>query len=99
VVPFFPSPNLSYKEGHCPAAGALGKIREQTTPTERSLLVGEVSAKFADRGSRVISATESHGHILGFLDRSRYYFFEIAPQLYSRGLSVNVGTNFADKRR
>jgi hypothetical protein len=23
--------------------------------------------------------------ILGFLDRSRYYFFQVAPQLYSRG--------------
>jgi hypothetical protein len=26
-----------------------------------------------------------HGRILGFLDRSRYYFFQVAPQLYSRG--------------
>jgi hypothetical protein len=39
----------------------------------------------ADRGCRVVSATESHGRILGFIDRSRYYFFQIAPQLYSRG--------------
>jgi hypothetical protein len=26
-----------------------------------------------------------YGRILGFLDRSRYYFFQVAPQLYSRG--------------
>jgi hypothetical protein len=40
---------------------------------------------FADRGCRVVSATDPHGRILGFLDRSRYYFFRVAPQLYSRG--------------
>jgi hypothetical protein len=40
---------------------------------------------FAVRGCRVVSATDPHGHILGFLDRSRYYFFQVAPQLYSRG--------------
>jgi hypothetical protein len=34
----------------------------------------------------VVSATDPYGHILGFLDRSRYYFFQVAPQLYSRGL-------------
>jgi hypothetical protein len=39
----------------------------------------------ADRGCRVVSATNPHGRILGFLDRSRYYFFQVAPQLYSRG--------------
>jgi uncharacterized membrane protein len=30
---------------------------------------------FADRGCRVVSATDPRGRILGFLDRSRYYFF------------------------
>jgi hypothetical protein len=40
---------------------------------------------FADRGCRVVSATDPHGRILGFLDRSRYYFFQVAPHLYSRG--------------
>jgi hypothetical protein len=33
----------------------------------------------------VVSVTEPYGRILGFLDRSRYYFFQVAPQLYSRG--------------
>jgi hypothetical protein len=28
---------------------------------------------------RVIRATDPHGRILGFLARSRYYFFEVAP--------------------
>jgi hypothetical protein len=40
---------------------------------------------FADRGSHMISVTDPYGHILGSLDRSRYFFFQIAPQLYSRG--------------
>jgi hypothetical protein len=39
---------------------------------------------FADRGYPVVSATDPHGCILGFLERSRYYFFQVAPQLYSR---------------
>jgi hypothetical protein len=33
----------------------------------------------------MVSATNSHGHILCFLDWSHYYFFQVAPQLYSRG--------------
>jgi hypothetical protein len=41
---------------------------------------------FSDIGCRVIRATEPQGRILVFLDRSRYYFFQAALQLYSRGL-------------
>jgi hypothetical protein len=40
---------------------------------------------FANRGCRVVSATDLHGRNLDFIDRSRYYFFQVAPQLYSRG--------------
>jgi hypothetical protein len=40
---------------------------------------------FADRGYQLVSVTESYGRILDFLDRSRYFFFQVAPQLYSRG--------------
>jgi hypothetical protein len=39
---------------------------------------------FADRGCCVVSATNSHSRILGFLNRIRYYFFQVA-ELYSRG--------------
>jgi hypothetical protein len=28
----------------------------------------------------VVSAVAPHDRIIGFLDRSRYYFFQIAPQ-------------------
>jgi hypothetical protein len=31
----------------------------------------------------VVSVTDLSGRILGFLDRSRYLFFQVAPQLYS----------------
>jgi hypothetical protein len=40
---------------------------------------------FVDRGCHVVSVTDSYGRILGFLDRSRNFFFQIDPQLYSRG--------------
>jgi hypothetical protein len=40
---------------------------------------------FADRGCHVVSVTDPYGRILRFLDRSPYFFFQVAPQLYSRG--------------
>jgi hypothetical protein len=46
---------------------------------------GEVSAHFAGRGCYVISVPDPYGRILGFLDRSLYFFFLAAPQLYLRG--------------
>jgi hypothetical protein len=41
---------------------------------------------FADRECHLVSATDPYGRILGFLERSRYFFFQVAPQLYSRGV-------------
>jgi hypothetical protein len=55
--------------------GPLAKYADRATP-----LLGEVVPTFADRGCCVVSATDPPGHILGFLDRSRYYFFQVAPQ-------------------
>jgi hypothetical protein len=48
-------------------------------------LHGEVVITFADRGCCVVSATDPPVVSLGFLDRSRYYFLQVAPQLSSRG--------------
>jgi hypothetical protein len=62
---------------------SVALVRERTIPTERLPFVYKVSVKLL-RG-RVVSATNPHGRILGFLDRSRYFFFQVAPQLYSRG--------------
>jgi CBS-domain-containing membrane protein len=38
---------------------------------------------FTDRRCHVVYVMDTYGHILGFLDRSRYFFFQVAPQLYS----------------
>jgi hypothetical protein len=51
-------------------------------PSDRRLSVKLVPT-FADRGCRMVSTKEPHGRILGFLDQSCYYFFQVAPQLYS----------------
>jgi hypothetical protein len=50
-------------------------------PSVRRLSV-KLLPTFADRGCRV---TDSYGRILDFLDRSRYSFFQLTSQLYSRG--------------
>jgi hypothetical protein len=41
-------------------------------PSDRRLSAKLVPT-FADRGCRVVSATDPYGRILGFLDRSRYF--------------------------
>jgi hypothetical protein len=33
----------------------------------------------------VVGVTNPYGRNLDFLDRSRYFFFQVAPELYSRG--------------
>jgi hypothetical protein len=38
-----------------------------------------------DRGCHVVSVTNPYVRNIGFLDRNRYLFFQVAPQLYSRG--------------
>jgi hypothetical protein len=61
-------------------------VRKRTIPTERPSLVGEVSANFlpiegvAWSVQRIPTAVN-----LGFLDRSRYFSIQVAPQLSSRG--------------
>jgi hypothetical protein len=64
---------------------AVARVRELTMLNERSLLVGEVSANVCRWRCHVVSVTELYDRNLCFLDRSRYYFFLVAPQLYSRG--------------
>jgi CBS-domain-containing membrane protein len=59
-------------------------MSELYQPTDRRLSVKLVPT-FADRGCHVISITDPYGRILGFLGQSRYIFFQVAPQLYSRG--------------
>jgi hypothetical protein len=40
---------------------------------------------FADTWCHMVSVTNPYGRNLGFLYRSRYFFFQVAPQLYPRG--------------
>jgi hypothetical protein len=40
---------------------------------------------FDDRRCHLVSVTDSYGRILDFLDWRRYFLFQVAPQLYSRG--------------
>jgi hypothetical protein len=40
---------------------------------------------FADRRVSHSQCGQSYGRNLGFLGQSRYFFFQLAPQLYSRG--------------
>jgi hypothetical protein len=46
-------------------------------PSDRHLLATLVST-FVDRGWLVVSVTDPHGRIFGFLDRSRDFFFQVA---------------------
>jgi hypothetical protein len=59
-------------------------VSELYRPSDRRL-----SAKwlptFADRECHTVSVTGPYDRILGFLDRSRYVFFQVASQFYSRG--------------
>jgi hypothetical protein len=50
-----------------------------------SRLSTKLAPTFEDSGCRVVSATDSYGRILDLLDRNRYFFLQVAPQLYSRG--------------
>jgi hypothetical protein len=62
----------------------LESASEVYRPRDRRLLAKLVPT-LADRGFHVVSVTDPHGRILRFIDRSRYVFFKVAPQLYSRG--------------
>jgi hypothetical protein len=49
-------------------------------PSDR-LLSAKLVPTFAHRGCHVVSVTDPYGRNLGFLDRSCYFFFQVAPQL------------------
>jgi hypothetical protein len=60
---------------------------EQTTPWPESVSdhhLSKLVPTFADRGCHVVSVTDPYGRILGFIDRIRYFPFQVAPQLCSR---------------
>jgi hypothetical protein len=63
---------------------SVALVRELYRPSD-CRLSAKLVPTFADRGCDVVSVTDPYGRILGFLDRSRYFFLQVVPQLYSRG--------------
>jgi hypothetical protein len=61
-------------------------LSPQANYTDRATVACRRVPTFTDRECHVVSVTDPYDRILCFLDRSRYYFFQAAPQLYSRGL-------------
>jgi hypothetical protein len=56
------------------------------SPRERGrYLSAKLMSNLRIEGCRVVSATHPRGRNLRFLDRSRYFFFQVVPQLYSGG--------------
>jgi hypothetical protein len=48
-------------------------------------LLAKLVPTFVDREWHVVSVTDPYSRVLDFLDRSCYFLFQVAPQLYSRG--------------
>jgi hypothetical protein len=75
--------------------GGSGTTIRQKTPWPESAselyrpsdhrLSAKLVPTFEHRGCHVVSVTDPYGRNLGFLDRSRYFLFQVAPHLYSRG--------------
>jgi hypothetical protein len=66
--------------------GTVASVCKRTKPTESyPHSTTKLVKNFSDRGCHVVSVTNPYGCILGFLDRSHYHFFQVAPQLYLRG--------------
>jgi hypothetical protein len=83
------SPDLMYGSPHdklrqVHASTYIGS-RVQNQTNQNKLRGLSLRANFADRECHVVSVTDPHGHILEFLDQSRYFFFQVTTQLYSRG--------------
>jgi hypothetical protein len=73
--------HILYKQKQTPWPESVSELYR---PSDRCLSAKLVPT-FADRRCHVVSVTNPYGRNLGFLDRSRYFFFQAAPQLYSRG--------------
>jgi hypothetical protein len=78
-----------------PIKNSMTSVRKRTIPTERPPLVSEVSANILQiEVCHVVSVTNPYGRILGFLDRNRYIFLQVAPRLYSRGWVTLFQTHY-----
>jgi hypothetical protein len=69
-------------------------VGEGTVPTERLPLVGEVSANFSDRQCRVISATDPHSHILGFLEPGTSWIVKVIRKIATTVTNLPINENY-----
>jgi hypothetical protein len=76
---YFYSPNIDFIKNKLRNLGSLSQRANDRR------LSAKLVPTFADGGYLLVSVTDSYGPIFGFLDRRRYFFFHVAPQLYSRG--------------
>jgi hypothetical protein len=82
-------------EASPPSVSGLSRKPTNETPRPESAselyrqsdrcLSAKLVPTFVDRECQEVSLTDPYGRILGFLDWSRYFFFQVVPQLYSRG--------------
>jgi hypothetical protein len=64
----------------------LRGLNPRANYTDReTALSAKLAPTLADKGCNVVSVTDPWCRIVGFLDRSGYFFFQVAPQLYLRG--------------
>jgi hypothetical protein len=54
-------------------------VRERAIPTERQRLSAMLVPTFADRSCHAVSVTDPYSLILVFLNRNRYFFFQVVP--------------------
>jgi hypothetical protein len=64
---------------------AGGRYASEIYQTSNRRLSAKLVPTFADRRVSRSQRGESLAAVISFLDRSRYFFFQVAPQLYSRG--------------
>jgi hypothetical protein len=66
---------------------SVASVRSELYRPNDHRLSAKLLPTLAVRRCHVVSVTDLYGRILGFLHRSRYFFFQVAPQLYSTRLS------------
>jgi hypothetical protein len=77
---------VPYNKKHNASKTPWSLVRNRTIPTERPPPVGEVSANVLRIEGVAWSAQWIPTAVnFGFLDRSRYIFIQVAPQISSRG--------------
>jgi hypothetical protein len=71
----------------CPSIKELHGLSPRANYTHRARppLSAKLVATSTDSVCQVVSVTDPYDRILGFVDRSRYFLFQVASQLYSRG--------------